>query len=110
MKFLPGQRKFDFMLAASRCAAPLDPRRSAYQRLGQMVTRVLVIDDSDYIRAMLQVRLSAEGFDVTLAIDGEDAIAKFTWRWTPYPAEVLGKKEGRFNAATHSHRGLNECM
>jgi DNA-binding response OmpR family regulator len=36
--------------------------------------RVLVIDDDDSVRALLAATLEMEGFDVTLARDGEDGL------------------------------------
>jgi DNA-binding response OmpR family regulator len=36
--------------------------------------RILVIDDDDSVRALLAATLEMEGFDVTLARDGEDGL------------------------------------
>lgn len=41
-------------------------------------TRILVVDDDPEILNMLEMRLSNCGYDVTTAIDGEDAIEKAT--------------------------------
>ncbi len=38
--------------------------------------RVLVVDDSDVIRALISVNLELEGFEVVTAVDGVDALAK----------------------------------
>ena len=39
-------------------------------------TRVLVVEDEDAIATILEYNLTKEGFDVTLAGDGEDAILR----------------------------------
>lgn len=41
-----------------------------------MPTRVLVVEDDDVIRQLITVNLELEGFDVTTAVDGQDAIDK----------------------------------
>ena len=38
--------------------------------------RVLVVDDSDVIRQLISVNLELEGFEITTAIDGQDALEK----------------------------------
>lgn len=38
---------------------------------------VLIIDDNDLVRTMLQAQFEAAGFSVGVAIDGEDGIGKF---------------------------------
>ncbi len=38
--------------------------------------RVLVVDDSDVIRELISVNLALEGFEVTTAVDGQDALDK----------------------------------
>ena len=38
--------------------------------------RVLVVDDSDVIRALISVNLEMEGFEVVTAVDGQDALDK----------------------------------
>lgn len=39
--------------------------------------RILVVDDDEAIRSVLNDYLVALGYDVTMAIDGEDALKKF---------------------------------
>lgn len=38
---------------------------------------VLIIDDNDLMREMLQAQFEAEGFSVAVAVDGEDGVDKF---------------------------------
>ncbi len=38
--------------------------------------RLLLVDDDDALRTAMQVRLEAEGFEVTTAADGRSALAK----------------------------------
>lgn len=38
--------------------------------------RVLVVDDTDVIRQLISVNLELEGFEVTTAVDGQDALEK----------------------------------
>jgi two-component system response regulator MprA len=40
------------------------------------VTRILVADDSETILLLLRTRLEMEGYDVTTAVDGEEAMQK----------------------------------
>ena len=42
--------------------------------------RILVVDDNDDIRSMLELLLRREGFDVAAARDGEEALARFAER------------------------------
>ncbi len=42
--------------------------------------RILVVDDNDDIRSMLELLLRREGFDVASARDGEEALALFADR------------------------------
>ena len=42
--------------------------------------RILVVDDNDDIRSMLELLLRREGFDVASAPDGEQALALFAER------------------------------
>ena len=42
--------------------------------------RILVVDDNDDIRSMLELLLRREGFDVASARDGEQALALFAER------------------------------
>ncbi|WP_370106991.1 response regulator transcription factor [Streptacidiphilus sp. BW17] len=41
-----------------------------------MVTRILVVDDDPEVRAAVADGLAVEGYDVLLAVDGHDALAK----------------------------------
>ena len=41
-----------------------------------MAARVLVVDDDDVIRQLITVNLELEGFEVTTAVDGLDALEK----------------------------------
>jgi CheY-like chemotaxis protein len=47
--------------------------------------RILVIDDNDDIRSMLELLLRREGFDVAAAHHGEEALALFAER----PADIV---------------------
>jgi DNA-binding response OmpR family regulator len=40
------------------------------------MTRILVADDSETILLLLRTRLEMEGYDVTTAVDGEEAMQK----------------------------------
>ncbi|MEP6760202.1 MAG: response regulator [Sporichthyaceae bacterium] len=42
----------------------------------QALGRVLVVDDSEVIRALITMNLELEGFDVVTAVDGQDALDK----------------------------------
>lgn len=44
------------------------------------MTRILIVDDNDDIRSMLELILRREGFDVACARDGEQALALFAER------------------------------
>ncbi|MGH8894094.1 MAG: response regulator [Actinomycetes bacterium] len=44
--------------------------------MGDILGRVLVVDDSDVIRALISVNLEMEGFEVVTAVDGQDALDK----------------------------------
>lgn len=41
-------------------------------------TRVLVVDDDEVIRQLIAVHLRVGGFDVVLALDGQDALERVT--------------------------------
>ena len=41
------------------------------------MARLLIVDDNDLVRSMLQRELEREGFSVTVAVDGEDGLDKF---------------------------------
>lgn len=42
----------------------------------QALGRVLVVDDSEVIRALITMNLELEGFEVVTAVDGQDALDK----------------------------------
>jgi CheY-like chemotaxis protein len=44
--------------------------------MGEPRRRVLVVDDSAVIRALISVNLELEGFEVVTAVDGQDALDK----------------------------------
>jgi two-component system, chemotaxis family, chemotaxis protein CheY len=62
---------------------PMLPRTFAYSwlRLSDVkdidMSHVLLVDDSEKIRNTVKLMLESAGFDVTLAIDGEDAVNQF---------------------------------
>lgn len=41
-----------------------------------MAKRILIIEDDEFLRSLLNTRLSAEGFSVSMAIDGKDGLKK----------------------------------
>ena len=41
------------------------------------MAHVLVVDDNDLVRKLLQRELEAEGFSVAVAVDGDDGLEKF---------------------------------
>jgi two-component system chemotaxis response regulator CheY len=43
-----------------------------------VVKRVMIVDDSANVRQILQMSLVQAGYDVVEAIDGEDALRRFT--------------------------------
>ena len=53
-------------------------------------TKILVVDDEDYIRDLVQTTLNRDGRHILLAVGGKDAIAVFrgsvrilrSWTWT----------------------------
>src|SRR3982750_3598551 len=48
--------------------------KSSKREQNQMKARILVVDDEESIREFLDIMLSKEGYDVTLAEDGQKAI------------------------------------
>ncbi|MBG6086917.1 CheY-like chemotaxis protein [Actinomadura viridis] len=44
--------------------------------MSEPLGRVLVVDDDEVIRQLIQVNLSLEGFDVATAVDGQDCLDK----------------------------------
>ena len=50
------------------------------------VHRILVCDDDELLRELLQFRLKAKGFDVVVASDGREALASIQ---TTYPDAVV---------------------
>src|ERR1700758_5645586 len=45
-------------------------------RVEQGLRRVLVVDDDEVIRQLIAVNLQLEGFDVSMAVDGQDCLDK----------------------------------
>lgn len=41
-----------------------------------MAKRILIIEDDEFLRSLLNTRLSSEGFSVSMAIDGKDGLKK----------------------------------
>jgi CheY-like chemotaxis protein len=50
-----------------------------------MMTRILVIDDEPYILLMLKKLLEKEGYEVDIAINGDEGIKMFS----KYPADII---------------------
>ena len=53
-------------------------REATLARVAQELGRVLVVDDDEVIRRLIEVNLSLEGFDVSTAVDGQDCLDKVT--------------------------------
>jgi CheY-like chemotaxis protein len=53
-------------------------REATLARVTQELGRVLVVDDDEVIRRLIEVNLSLEGFDVSTAVDGQDCLDKVT--------------------------------
>jgi CheY-like chemotaxis protein len=51
-------------------------REATLTRVTQELGRVLVVDDDEVIRRLIEVNLSLEGFDVSTAVDGQDCLDK----------------------------------
>ncbi len=70
--------RFARLAAASVSAEPDDsrpgPRRAAYAGAVDRPARVLVVDDTATVRALIRVNLELEGFEVEVAVDGQDAL------------------------------------
>jgi CheY-like chemotaxis protein len=47
-------------------------------RVTQVLGRVLVVDDDEVIRRLIAVNLQLEGFDVEMAVDGQDCLDRVT--------------------------------
>ena len=56
-------------LPTGELSLPIKPARSLSQ------TKILIIDDEDYVRELLQDILETEGFEVVTATNGRDALA-----------------------------------
>jgi two-component system response regulator MtrA len=56
-------------------APALAPRRAMTDHRGMTPARVLIVDDDPDIRALVTYRLTASGYDVICAGDGEDGLA-----------------------------------
>jgi CheY-like chemotaxis protein len=53
-------------------------REATLTRVTQELGRVLVVDDDEVIRRLIEVNLSLEGFHVSTAVDGQDCLDKVT--------------------------------
>jgi CheY-like chemotaxis protein len=51
-------------------------REATLTRVTHGLGRVLVVDDDEVIRRLIEVNLSLEGFDVSTAVDGQDCLDK----------------------------------
>jgi len=51
-------------------------REATLTRVTHGMGRVLVVDDDEVIRRLIEVNLSLEGFDVSTAVDGQDCLDK----------------------------------
>ena len=51
-------------------------REATLTRVTHGLGRVLVVDDDEVIRRLIAVNLSLEGFDVSMAVDGQDCLDK----------------------------------
>ncbi len=51
-------------------------RETTLTRVTHGMGRVLVVDDDEVIRRLIEVNLSLEGFDVSTAVDGQDCLDK----------------------------------
>jgi len=51
-------------------------RATTLTRVTHGMGRVLVVDDDEVIRRLIEVNLSLEGFDVSTAVDGQDCLDK----------------------------------
>ena len=52
------------------------PGDATLARVAQRLGRVLVVDDDEVIRRLIAVNLQLEGFDVSMAVDGQDCLDK----------------------------------
>ncbi len=53
-------------------------RPATLTRVTLELGRVLVVDDDEVIRRLIEVNLALEGFDVSTAVDGQDCLEKVT--------------------------------
>ncbi len=54
------------------------PEDATLTRVTRGLGRVLVVDDDEVIRRLIAVNLQLEGFDVEMAVDGQDCLNKVT--------------------------------
>ncbi len=54
------------------------PEDATLTQVTQVLGRVLVVDDDEVIRRLIAVNLQLEGFDVEMAVDGQDCLDKVT--------------------------------
>ena len=57
---------------------PIILSQALWVTMVDVVKRVMIVDDSANVRQILQMSLVQAGYDVVEAIDGEDALRRFT--------------------------------
>jgi CheY-like chemotaxis protein len=62
----------------SRTGCDHPPEDATLLRVTQVLGRVLVVDDDEVIRRLIAVNLQLEGFDVEMAVDGQDCLDRVT--------------------------------
>jgi CheY-like chemotaxis protein len=58
-------------------------------RTSQEARRVLLADDEDMVRATLRLILKMQGYHVTEAVDGEDAVRKYVEATLPFDVVLM---------------------
>jgi two-component system, OmpR family, response regulator MprA len=72
------------------------------QAYSAVLKRVLVVDDDDSIRALIQRLLTKSGFDVITASDGEDALRKIdTDRFDAIVLDLMMPRVDGFTVLRH---------
>src|SRR5450631_513017 len=70
------RRAPDRWRTSDRTARAAWPGADNLARVTQALGRVLVVDDDEVIRQLIAVNLQLEGFDVSIAVDGQDCLDK----------------------------------